>query len=159
VIATSGRPSISETLAALTPQLASGDEILIQRLDTPWGNQARNNAIPRCAGTHLMFIDDDDQHAADALQLVRSKVRSRPKRVHLFSMVYTDGRVVHPRWPLQIGYVGTPMMVVPNEPGKLGLWTDRYEADYDFINDTMTLRGDEPVLHAEPIAAVTTRPT
>ena len=157
MIATSGRPTLTQTLAALTPQLVHGDEILIVRDSTgDHGNTPRNHAIPRCAGTHLMFIDDDDQHAADALQLVRSKVRARPSRVHLFSMVYDDGRTVHPRWPLQIGYVGTPMIVVPNQPGKVGLWSQRYEGDYDFINDTMTLRGDAPVLHAEPIAAVRT---
>jgi Glycosyl transferase family 2 len=156
VIATSGRATLTDTLAALTPQLEHGDEILIVRDSTgDHGNTPRNAAIPRCAGTHLMFIDDDDQHAADALQLVRSKVRSRPKRVHLFSMVYTDGRVVHPRWPLQIGYVGTPMIVVPNQPGQVGQWSNRYEGDYDFLVDTMQLRGDAPVLHAEPIAAVT----
>ena len=155
MIATSGRPTLTHTLAALTPQLQHGDEVLIVRDSTgDHGNTPRNQAIPRCAGTHLMFIDDDDQHAADALTLVRTKVRARPKRVHLFSMVYDDGRVVHPRWPLQIGYVGTPMMVVPNEVGLLGSWSDRYEGDYDFISSTMELRGDAPVLHAEPIAAV-----
>lgn len=156
MIATAGRPSLTATLAALTPQLISGDEVLIERLDTPWGNQARNNAIPRCAGTHLMFIDDDDHHTDGALELVRTKVRAYPKRVHLFSMRYQDGRTVHPRWPLQIGYVGTPMLCIPNTPDKLGAWSDRYEGDHDFITQTMQLRGDEPVLHADVIAHVAT---
>jgi hypothetical protein len=159
VIATQGRPTLSSTLNALTPQLQDGDEVLILRDETgDHGNSPRNQAIPRCAGTHLMFIDDDDHHLDDALELVRARVRSRPKRVHLFSMAYDDGRIVKPRWPLQVGYVGTPMIVVPNEPAKLGQWSTRYEGDYDFIQSTMQLRGDEPILHAEPIAAVASRP-
>lgn len=154
MIATAGRPSLTDTLAALTPQLASGDEILVERLDCPWGHQARNNALPRCAGSHLMFIDDDDKHLKDALDHVRAQVRNRPRRVHLFSMAYTDGRVVNPRWPLQVGYVSTQMLCVPNSPGKLGQWGDRYEGDYDFADTTMQLRGDEPVLHSDVIALI-----
>ncbi len=154
MIATAGRPSLTQTLAALTPQLQSGDEILVERLDCAWGHEARNRAIPRCAGTHLMFIDDDDQHATDALALVRTKVRAHPKRVHLFSMTYTDGRTVNPRWPLQMGYVSTQMLVVPNVEGKLGTWGDRYEGDLDFAATTMLLRGDEPILHADVVALI-----
>jgi hypothetical protein len=154
VIATSGRPALTDTVAALTPQLQSGDEILIQRLDCPWGGQARNNALPRCAGTHILFIDDDDKHLKGALEFVREKVEQTPKRVHLFSMVYDDGTVVHPTWPLKIGSVGTPMICAPNVPDKLGEWSDRYEGDYDFATTTMQLRGDAPVLHGDIIATV-----
>jgi hypothetical protein len=157
VIATSGRPSITHTLAALTPQLESGDEILIQRLDCPWGGQARNHAIPRCAGTHLLFVDDDDHHTDDALEHIRQKVRLTPHQVHLFAMRYDDGQVVTPAWPLKVGFIGTPMLCVPNIAEALGVWTDRYEGDYDFAHSTMTLRGDEPVVHDHVVATVTRR--
>jgi hypothetical protein len=33
--------------------------------------------------------------------------------------------------------VGGHCMVVPNVPEKLGQWTDRYEGDFDFIEDTL----------------------
>jgi hypothetical protein len=156
VIATSGRPSITQTLAALTPQLEHGDEILIQRLDCDWGGKARRDAIPRCAGTHLLFIDDDDHHQDGALEHIRQEVRDSPHEVHLFAMAYHDGHVVQPAWPLRIGSVGTPMFCVPNVPGCIGEWSDRYEGDYDFIDSTMVLRGDQPVLHDNVIATVAT---
>jgi len=155
VIATSGRESITTTLAALTPQLEPGDEILILRDDTgDHGNTPRNNAIPRCAGSHILFIDDDDKHLRDALTYIREQVTKIPRKVHLFSMAYDDGRIVNPRWPLQIGFVGTPMICVPNTKGKLGKWSQRYEGDYDFMKTTLELRHDEPVLHYDVIATV-----
>lgn len=155
MIATNGRPTLTDTLAALTLQLEPGDEVLIVRDSTgDHGNTPRNAAIPRCAGTHLVFIDDDDRHLKGALDHVREHVAEQPDRVHLFAMAYTDGRVVHPRWPLEIGYVGTPMICVPNTPGKLGEWSTRYEGDYDFAKTTLELRGDEPVLHNDVIATV-----
>jgi hypothetical protein len=154
VIATAGRRSITQTLAAITPQLEHGDEILIERLDCDWGGKARRNAIPRCAGTHLLFIDDDDHHTEGALEHIREKVGRSPHQVHLFAMAYDDGRVVEPTWPLRIGSVGTPMFCVPNVPGCIGEWSDRYECDYDFIDSTMTLRGDQPALDDHVIAAV-----
>jgi hypothetical protein len=46
------------------------------------------------------------------------------------------------------------MMVIPNAPGMLGEWSDRYEGDYDFLVETMRLRGDTPVLHDDVIAHI-----
>ena len=46
------------------------------------------------------------------------------------------------------------MLCVPNTPGQLGQWGDRYEGDYDFIHSTMALRGDTPVLHPDVIALI-----
>jgi glycosyltransferase involved in cell wall biosynthesis len=154
VIPTNGRPSITATLAALTPQLEPGDEILIQcNNDRDWGHQARNHAMARCAGSHLDFIDDDDQYLPDALDQIRDWLHVDPDRVHLHAMRYQDdGRELQPEWPLRIGYISTQMIVVPNKPGLLGQWGNRYEGDYDFAHTTMQLRGDEPILHNHVIA-------
>jgi hypothetical protein len=123
-------------------------------METPWGHEARNLAMPRCAGTHLLWIDDDDKYVKGALTTVRQSVRRSRNRVHLFAMAYPNGVVVKPRWPLIMGSVGTPMICVPNEPGKLGRWGDEYEGDYSFVTETMRLRGDKPVLHADVIATI-----
>ena len=158
MIATSGRPTITDTLAALTPQLQPGDEILIERDNTgDHGNTPRNKAIPRCAASHILFVDDDDTHTEDALATVRTEITKHPRRVHLFAMQYDDGRTVQPRWPLEIGYVGTPMIVAPNVKGMLGTWSQRYEGDYDFAKSTLERRGDTPILHDHVIATVTPR--
>ncbi len=36
-----------------------------------------------------------------------------------------------------LGNVGTPMMVAPNVKSKLGLWGNRYEGDFDFLESTL----------------------
>ena len=82
MIATSGRPTLTTTLAALTPQLQSGDEILVERLDCPWGHQARNNAIPRCAGKPLA-------HSVNRQPKPRHLLRDQriPRRGAVFSFI------------------------------------------------------------------------
>jgi hypothetical protein len=156
IVPTGGkRMSLIETLSSIFPQLESGDEIILTRLDCPWGHRARDLAMPRAAGTHLMFCDDDDVYVPNALQLVREQVLTEPDRVHLFAMrlgqtVYevTDGNVT-------IGRVGTPMIVVPNVPGKLGSWGEsEYEGDWNFLSSTLRIRGDEPIAHPDVIALI-----
>jgi hypothetical protein len=157
IIATRGRPHLAITAATTASQLDHGDELLIQRLDCAWGAEARRHAIPRAAGTHLMFIDDDDVHTTDALDIVRSALDKDPDHAHFFAMRYLDdGRTLTPTWPLRCGYIATPMFVVPNDPATLGVWTDRYEGDYDFIHSTMVRRDDEPRLHEDVIALIGT---
>lgn len=152
VIATKGRDSLADTIRSATP-LRPGDEILVLRRDCAWGHAARNEALQRCNGTHLLFIDDDDTYAPGALDEIRDAVREAPDRVHLFAMRYTDGDVLEPAWPLQIGRVSTQMMCVPNRPELLGRFGDRYEGDYDFVAGTIELRDDEPVLHTDTVIA------
>src|SRR5262245_4219027 len=108
----------------------------------------------RCAGTHLLFIDDDDRYTTGALELIRDAVAALPRKVHLFAMVNNDGVVIKPSWPLLLGHIGTPMFCVPRVRHKLGKWGERYEGDFDFISSTMRLRDDLPVLHEDVIARV-----
>lgn len=150
IVPTSGRPTLTATLASVTPQLEHGDELMvICRTDAPWGHASRNTAMRRATGSHLLFIDDDDRYVDDALALVRGWVEQEPDRVHLYAMRYDYGRVVYPVWPLTCGYVSTQMLCVPNVPHLLGRWGDRYEGDYDFAATTMALRSDEPVVHMD----------
>ncbi|HET7637308.1 MAG TPA: hypothetical protein VFK47_01085, partial [Ktedonobacteraceae bacterium] len=37
--------------------------------------------------------------------------------------------------------VGGHCIVCPNIPGKVGSWTDRYQGDWDFIEETVRLHG------------------
>jgi hypothetical protein len=113
--------------------------------------------MPRCAGTHLLFIDDDDKYMKGALELVRDRVAALPRKVHCFAMAYPNGVVVRPTWPLRSGSIGTPMFCVPRVKTRLGKWSDRYEGDLDFISSTMALRGDLPVLHDDVIALISAK--
>lgn len=154
IVPTNGRQSLTATVAALVPQLDHGDELLIMRDSSgDFGHSARNQMMGRAAGTHLMFIDDDDRHLPGALAIVRDALERHPDRLHLFAISYQDGRILIPG-PIEIGYVSTQMLVVPNQPGRLGTWGDRYEGDYDFVRSTLELRQEEPVMHPMPIALI-----
>jgi hypothetical protein len=156
IIPTSGRPSLIITLAALTSQLQHGDELLVLRDSTgDWGNTARNHALYRCAGTHLLFIDDDDRHTANALATIRDYVERNPDRVHVFAMRRLhDHHTFVPALPLEEGHVGTPMICVPNQPSRLGRWSERYEGDFDFLTTTLALHDQPPIVHPDVIAIV-----
>ncbi len=154
IVATSGRDTLTRTLASLAPQLEHGDELLVIRNDeAPWGHATRDEALGRAKGSHLWFMDDDDIAADLALAEIRIAVSKQPDAVHIFRM--KQGNLILWRQPVvRIGNVGTPMMVIPNVPGKLGRWGTVYEADGHFIAETLAIRGDEPVFHEQIVALI-----
>lgn len=157
IVPTCGRESLTQTLASLAPQIGDGDELIVlRRDDAPWGHAARDEAMPRCNGTHLWFMDDDDIAAPGALTTIREKVGVDPDTIHIFRMQNSGGGVYWSDPVARYGNVGTPMMVVPNVPGKLGVWNDNgvYEGDWKFLSSTLKLRGDTPVFHREIVALI-----
>ncbi len=154
IVATCGRPTLTRTLESLAPQLEHGDEILVIRNDdAPWGHATRDEAMGRAKGSHLWFMDDDDMAADFALTEIRLTVAEQPDAVHVFRMKHGD-LILWKDPVVRVGNVGTPMMVVPNQPGKLGGWGVVYEADGHFIIDTLLLRGDAPVFHEQIVALI-----
>lgn len=156
IVPTCGRDTLPRTLASVGSQLHDGDEMLVvRRDDAPWGNATREDSIPRCDGTHIWFMDDDDVAAPGALDAIHAAIGKEPDRVHLFRM--RRGEDVFWRMPVaEIGNVGSPMIVVPNTPGKLPRWgdDDLYEADGRFLLETLALRQEQPVFHEEIVALV-----
>jgi len=142
LVVTSGRPTLSRTLAGLIPQLRAGDEVLIDvNDDAPWGHRARNRLMPRAKGDFLVFVDDDDLYAADALKTIRRSADARPDRMHVFRMLLDErgprhGTIVWGRRRIAEGNVSTAMVAVPNLPDALGTWGDRYAGDCDFVTET-----------------------
>jgi hypothetical protein len=130
---------------------------LVLRRDTPWGNASRDDAISRAAGSHLWFMDDDDEAAPGALEVIRAAVEREPGRVHLFRM--DDGGTLFWADPeARMGNVGTPMIVVPNDPDRLGSWGSVYEGDWAFLSTTLALHEQPAVFHDEVVAYVRPRP-
>jgi glycosyltransferase involved in cell wall biosynthesis len=113
------------------------------------GGDQRNAGIRAATGTHLAFIDDDDAYVRGAGRRILAALEADPDRVHVFSM--RNGSKVY-SGPLESGFVGTPMFVVPREP--VAVWSGRPGQDHVFIKETMRLRGDEPVFHNEIVAVV-----
>jgi glycosyltransferase involved in cell wall biosynthesis len=161
IVPTAGRRSLRATLASVADQLEPGDEILVLCDDSDdAGDTPRMSAMPRACGSHLVFIDDDDQLASDALRLMRDFAREHPGRIGIFRMRYRDGGLVWAEPVLRYKNVSTQTFLVPNIPGKLGTWKASalpdgglYAGDFTFITETARLQGD-PIFVDEIVAHV-----
>lgn len=167
ILATSGRVELAVAAWAVRQQLEAGDELLIagggswgaavahwaraRHLDLPpgnnWGHAERNAAMPWAQGTHLLFVDDDDLLLPGALAAIRPRLAEAPDRPHVVRMILADGRVVPTRPGLALGDIGTPCLIAPNVPARLGAWGNRYEGDFDFIRSTLAHYPDGAVWH------------
>lgn len=157
IVPTRGRRSLAATLDSVADQLEPGDEILVRcTRDEDFGNAARQSLIERAAGTHLVFIDDDDQLASGALATMRRVADEHPGRIAIFRMRYLDGRILWSEPALRERNVSSQMLLVPNVPGKLGRWENsEYQrmADWSFISETAELQG-EPLFRDEIVAHI-----
>ena len=157
IVPTRGRRSLQQTLASVVPQLEPGDEVLVRRSnDEDFGNSARQSMIERARGTHLVFMDDDDQFADGALAVMRRAAEENPDRIVIFRMRYLDGRVLWREPQLRDRNVSSQMLLVPNVPGKLGRWENpEYPrmADFCFVSETVALQG-EPLFRDEIVAHI-----
>lgn len=163
---TIGRDSLGVMLRKLLPQLSQGDEVLIvgdgpqpnakkivNLLADPlvrywehgpiwnYGNPQRNLAIAEAKGDYLMFIDDDDQPCPGAIDAVRRAATEFPGRPFMFKMQH-PGCVLWIEPVLRIGQVSGQMFVPPNVKGRIGTWSGKYEADFDFMRSTLALYPD-----------------
>ena len=165
IVPTAGRKTLLGTLDSIVGQLEPGDEVIVLRdgaLD--YGHSARNSAMARAKGTHLLFQDDDDQYANGAIAEMRRFAREQPDRIGIFRMRYPDGRVLWADPELRYKNVSTQTFLVPNVPGKLGFWEHRgtIHGDYTFIEETARLQGepvfvDEVTVRVRPIRNPLTR--
>jgi glycosyltransferase involved in cell wall biosynthesis len=157
IVPTRGRRSLAATLDSVAEQLQPGDELLVRcTRDEDFGNAARRSLIERAVGTHLVFIDDDDQLARGALATMRGVAVEHPGRVAIFRMCYLDGRVLWHDPVLRERNVSSQMFLVPNVPDKLGRWENpEYPrmADWSFIAETVRLQG-EPLFREEIVAHI-----
>jgi glycosyltransferase involved in cell wall biosynthesis len=183
VVPTLGRSTLRRTLDSIAPQLDAGDEVLVvadatgdvdgaratvEGLDdgrfglelcadpSPGaGNAQRRHGIGRARGTHLAFIDDDDVYEPGALELMRSSADGRPVVFRMDATAVGLG-VLWAEPVLRYANVGTPMFVVPNDPGRLGEWAPCRGpdgSDFSFITGCCERMG-EPVWREEVVARV-----
>ena len=176
IIPTVGRATLRQTLASVAPQLRNGDAVhVLRNNDGDYGNRARNDAIARAITSHLCFLDDDDEWLRDALDDMRAFADEYPDRVGVFRARYDA--LGDTGTPQNLAQVGTPMLVVPNIPGKVGRFgpadvsdplirparPGETEADlaaqfsdYEFLRSTLELLDSAPVF--VPVVTTVIRP-
>ena len=159
IVGTAGRKTLERTLKSITSQLEPGDELFLLRDDSgDAGDTPRNETMHRAAGSHLLFMDDDDVYVPGAFAKMRHFADENPGRIGIFRIEYTTGPK---RWrvpELKNRNVSTQILLVPNVPGKLGVWEHRgtIHGDYTFIEETARLQGepvfvDEVTVRVRPI--------
>jgi hypothetical protein len=97
--------------------------------------------MANAVGDYLIFQDDDDVFYPDALLNIRRAVRHGDPRPHIFKFRITRaGGLVLPQGQVVAeNRIGGHCLVTPNDPERLGSWTDRYAGDWDFIEETLRL--------------------
>jgi glycosyltransferase involved in cell wall biosynthesis len=159
IVPTSGRPTLRHAFESIASQFEPGDEVIVvyDRSDD-WGDAARNGAIARAKGTHLVFMDDDDEFLPGALDTMRRFARQHPDRVGIFCqrrVLYGHAgavRTVTGSRADDLYRTASPMYCVPNKPGQVGRFRAPAEngrkGDVGFIRETVELQG-EPVWRDE----------
>ncbi len=110
-------------------EVASDDRWTWLVLDKPGddhGYAARTLGMAHATGTHIGFADDDDQSTPTALEAMRAHACDVPVFLQMRYGTGDDG-VGYILWHqkiLRYGMVGSPMILVPNEPRKFGVWRD-----------------------------------
>jgi glycosyltransferase involved in cell wall biosynthesis len=159
IVPTSRRPTLGRTLDSIAEQLEPGDELIVLcNRDGDYGMAARDAAMARAQGTHLLFMDDDDQFARGAFRTIRRFADAHPGRIGVFRMRYDNGLTLWTEPVVRLGNVSTQMLCVPNSKDKLGSWRAGEIArhgDFEFLRATATLQG-EPLFRPEIVAFVRT---
>lgn len=147
IVPTVGRASLEATLASIT--CLPGDEVLVIgevasvsdprarllrcRRGDDWGAKERTLGIAAARGSYLAFMDDDDIYLPGARDAMERAIRAAHGRPTLFRMRYPSGRMLWSEPALRCGNVSTQMMLIPNDPARLGRWSQRREGDFDFL--------------------------
>lgn len=139
-----GPAGINDALAGLAATCRSVRLLQPDEARGSWGGPARNHGVGLARGSHLLFIDDDDVYWPGAIDTIRAWVADAPASIHVWRMVARGGKVVWAAPKLVQGNIGTPMFCVPR--GAAGVWTERYEGDFDFVRDSHRRMNDQDCL-------------
>lgn len=159
IIPTIGRPALSKAIGSILTQVGDHDEVILVGADTSfvreeaaligarvcphppagdYGYTERAYGIAQAVCSHLVFLDDDDEYVPGAFAAMRAEIAQDPDRPILFKMLAPWGEVLWRDEGVIIeGDFGGAQFVCPNNKARLGKFSTRYEADYDFIVSTL----------------------
>jgi hypothetical protein len=109
--------------------------------------------MPLARGQYLAHIDDDDVYVPGTRELMEDAIRKTPARPVLFRMQYPNGLTLWQNQELRCGNVGTPMMLIPNMPTKLGTFGSFVGGDFAFLESCKWAR-EEFVWRPEVVAVL-----
>ena len=144
-----------------------GDEIIVPCTNVnDAGNSGRQRGIEAAGSSHILFCDDDDVFLPGALATMRQFASENPRALGIFRRSFNAGP---PQWAepkLRRGNLQSMCFVIPNVPGKLGVWGptspdpavraalvtqgEREWTDVYFITDTAALQ-DAPVIFCDAV--------
>lgn len=119
-----------------------------------YGHCQLNEGITWATGDYLVFQDDDDVFADGALAAIRAAIDEAPGQPLMFRFVTHYRLVLWAEPRVAEGWVGGHGFVPPNQSDKLGLWTCRYEGDYDFITSTLAHYPEDSLVWREDVISV-----
>lgn len=120
------------------------------------GHAGRVHGIKYASGTHLLFMDDDDQYLEGAFDVMREAACDR---LVVFRMDDWYHGLLWREPVLRFGNLSTQMLLAPNDPERLGTWEPHAPGlpqpggDFTFAVQTSELMG--PPVWREEIVAVT----
>jgi glycosyltransferase involved in cell wall biosynthesis len=151
IIATTGRPTLPAAIQSATSQMLPGDELVIVFDDSgDAGDSPRNRVIGEAHGTHIAFLDDDDEFLPGALETFRRFARANPGRIGIFRIKYGLYGTPWREDAKELIATATAMYLIPNVRGRVGRFGRSPGAppgrlgDFAFIVETVAMQG-EPV--------------
>ncbi len=107
------------------------------------GQAQKNVGLDKASGSHVLVMDDDDTYSPGAIDCIRKVISEKPDRPHLFKMLACSPRHSYGHcWrskDIVCGNVGTPMVVAPNVPGRVGRFGNHYGGDFDYVRATVNM--------------------
>lgn len=118
-----------------------------------WGHPQRNYGMSVATGQWLMFSQDDNVYAPGAFDAIAHAVAGNHQRPLLFKVMTWQAGVVWTAPMLREGDIDADCLVVPNVRAKLGVWTSRYNGDWDMLSHTAELWDNDIGWRPELIAS------
>ncbi|HLE22186.1 MAG TPA: glycosyltransferase family A protein [Vicinamibacteria bacterium] len=180
IVPTPDGEGLSALFDSIRPQLSPQDEVLIvgdthsQALEETatlvqaegfrwlehdagkhaWGHPQVNYGISQAQGDYLVFNDDDDTFTESALAIIRDVAAGLPEPAPMmFRFLSGRNGLLWDAPVIQCGRIGGHEFVCPNDPERLGRWSDRYEGDFDFIESTLALWPKDSLVWREEVIA------
>ena len=169
IVPTVGRSSLKKTLESIETRV--GDEVIVVGAvkesthvnhgvtwrfipcspGGDWGHTERNFVTPLARGQYLAHIDDDDVYAKGTRALMADAIEKTPGKPVLFRMRFPNGITLWAEPVLRCGNVGTPMILIPNMPTRLGQFQPFVGGDCAYL-ESMKWKPEEIVWRPEIIA-------